>query len=72
MAGGVNSGYYNIVPNFTPDYVVKGAGDVLHNGHMDVIFQSQSTGTTVYADMAGGTFNGFGLVTGPIAGWKVV
>jgi hypothetical protein len=42
--------------------MVKAVADVNGDGFADVIFQSQSTGAAIFADMANGAFSGWGVV----------
>ncbi len=50
-----------------------GVGDFNHDGYSDVAIQNASDGTVYYANMAGGTFSGWGLITGAVGtDWKVV
>jgi hypothetical protein len=45
------------------DWVVVGAGDLNRDGFADVVLQQQSSGATLYANMANGVFSGWGVVS---------
>jgi hypothetical protein len=66
---GYQNGSGNGVPNWAAlsnpmlGWVVDGVADINGDGFADIVIQNQSTGQTMFADMRGGQFNGWGTAT---------
>ena len=63
---------WGAVANPGTGWKAVGVGDFNRDGSSDVAIQNQADGTVYYANMAGGVFSGWGLVTGAVGtDWKV-
>ena len=79
MANGVFDQWGVVTANVTADWVVQGTADVDNDGFNDVLFQNVAgggginPGTTYYANMGPGGFEGWGAIaTNITAEWQVV
>jgi hypothetical protein len=70
MAGGVNNGLVTVAT--TPGWQVRAVGDLTGNGYADIVIEN-ATGQTLFANMQGGVFRGWGQATTPLTSdYKVV
>jgi hypothetical protein len=61
MVGGVNNGLVPVVS--TPGWQVRAVGDINGDGYSDIVVQNEISGQTLFANMHGGTFSGWGEAT---------
>jgi hypothetical protein len=64
MAGGVNNGLMTVAT--TPGWQVRAVGDLTGNGYADIVIEN-GAGQTLFANMQGGVFNGWGEATTPLS-----